>query len=127
MALQASVARQLLEQGRSEAWESICAVENRGRATLVEMRRLLVLVRERDLAVGEPVPQTRRPANGSVDGNGPVRALRSGAPIRIGSRARSPARQWIEVPWIADAMVVLGLAATAVIESILQPCSSCHL
>jgi signal transduction histidine kinase len=57
--LHASAAAGVIEQAPDRATESLQAIESSGRGALIEMRRLLGVLREHDLADGPRAPQPR--------------------------------------------------------------------
>jgi signal transduction histidine kinase len=63
MVVQAAAARRVLERDPERAGEALRSIEDTGRAALVEMRRLLLLLRGDD----EPAARTPRPGLDSID------------------------------------------------------------
>jgi signal transduction histidine kinase len=115
MTKETGVARLQVAAGRSDASAAIGMVEAEGRATLAEMRRLVVVMRARDSATRD---QPARTEDRTDDPAGAPPAER--------------ARRWTEAPWVTDGLVVVVLAASAATEAFVKPCSSygtgpCHL
>jgi signal transduction histidine kinase len=120
MSAETRVAQALLADAPSRASESVAAIESTGRATLVEMRRLLLVLRTRDAAgASSPdVAPTGLLLAGSRDGEGPRSSLpsMSAAPLRLGQTISKRVRRWIGIPSVANGLLVVLLAVMAVTE-----------
>jgi signal transduction histidine kinase len=109
-------ARRLLTRDPGRACASIGAIEAEGRDTLVEMRRLLAVLRARADAATTKVHGSMRSEQPPVHLLAESAAERKA--LRMGGRW-GRTRRWIVLPWVTDALVVLALAAEATAEPFL--------
>jgi signal transduction histidine kinase len=117
-------AREFLETDLGRASESVSAIESAGRATLVQMRRLLTVLRSHEGAPAPPpdVMTSELPDLAATDEDGGAQAS-SVTTGRSSPQWTFPHRvqRWIAIPWLADALLVLALTLLTAAEPLLAP------
>jgi signal transduction histidine kinase len=120
MNAESHAARTLLRTDPTQVSASIGAVELRGRTTLVEMRRLMMVLRAGDGAVNtsveSPIGLALTDGSGAASGHSPDGPLSARARRSADQRFADWVKPWIDFPWIADGLLVLALALMAVSE-----------
>ena len=125
MNAEARSARELLGTGSAQGPDSVRAIESAGRATLADMRRLLMVLRTRDgPAASRPDVEkgSERLSMSSASKGSTVNVARA-EPTRPSADGalRIRAQRMIAGPWVADALLVLALASLAATEPVLVP------
>jgi signal transduction histidine kinase len=120
MQMRTRIARRHLGDAASQVSSSIADIEAIGRRTLIEMRRLLLILRA-DHRPGEST-------DGGSPPEAPARSSSSTAP-RLGAPADSADRvpsfgtefghRWIDIPWVTDALILVLMATLAVAEPLI--------
>jgi signal transduction histidine kinase len=123
MDAESRASRELLSSDSTRFSETVGAIESTGRSTLVEMRRLLAVLRTRDAASAMPrdtlPPGEHLSRFAQGDGRRSQRRLPT---TRWSSRTRvfsDSARRWLAIPWVVDGALVLVLAVLALTEPLL--------
>jgi signal transduction histidine kinase len=121
MNTETQAARRLLASDSRRASEQIGAIEATGRGTLVDMRRLLLVLRTRDDLRTSPLadvsPRAERAAGSPSGAAGlPRTPSLMGRRRNLAPGLRQRVRAWIGLPWVTDALVVLALTILAVAE-----------
>jgi signal transduction histidine kinase len=121
MRQEARTARAELDRNLLEAIRLIAAIESRGRSALVEMRRLLQVLRaqqergapsQEGLPAEDGVPRSPvdRPTEGAASDG-------SGNPVALRLRLRRAAG----VPWVTDLLIVFVMVVFFVVERVADP------
>ncbi|MDP9343171.1 MAG: histidine kinase [Actinomycetota bacterium] len=126
MSTQTYAARRALGADPQLASESIGAVEATGRGALIEMRRLLVVLRsQNDGSVLWPageLPRTEPSAPMAIDSLSPLSTESPASPDwSLARRVVRRARHTAGIPWVTDILVVLVMAILGAAERIWDP------
>jgi signal transduction histidine kinase len=118
-------ARRILASDPSRAARSVATIEAIGRDTLVQMRRLLLLLRASNGKIAPPSTSASPQEDGRLHRS--LMADLPGSPspvaVRWGHLGQwvERTRSWASTAWVTDVLVVLGLTALAVAENFSYP------